>query len=510
MKTRNRFAVTFFIIHFATIPAFSQSGFNFTRSINTPYPGHSGVAGGALAIGDVTGDGLADVLVAGLSGTAMATYLYPQKSGSGFDSAKKPADHGLPAMDRGACLKLGDMDGDGDLDAVMFGKTGVAAETALFKVFANSGGKFSLLYDLGADLPLEDFADVAGAWGATVQGDNKTDAKTLGLFNSQGWSKGVLELLDLDGDKDLDIAFAGSKGMESGTDAAGQMIQRDWETSGVFLNAGKGKFTYLDKPGFPQAGLPANPEKEPERSASGLPKVHRGASVQGDFDRDGNIDMIIWGQANTGSKANGGIPETQRNGLPLVEVCLGNGNGTFSALTENGLKPLIDCSATTVDMNKDGIIDVAVVGSTGAPKDPAGGRFIRIYLGKGDGTFAEADGQVYEKVPNVAECLVPAFNGDLAFGDLDGDGALDLVVGGNTNDKSLYVYRNVGGKFTIVDLDKAKNGIGSNNIQGTAESDAVIDARLALVDMDGDGDLDVVLNGVGGSMQLLVFMNKLK
>lgn len=492
------------------LPLAAQAEFSFARTINTPYPGHNGVAGGSLAIGDFNGDGLKDILVSGLSGTAPATLLYLQKKSGGFEAAQKPADHGIPAMDRGVVLRLGDMDGDGDLDVVAFGRTGVAADTALFKVWKNEGGKFSPLYDLGVELPLEDFADVPGAWGATAKGDNKTDAATKGLFNSQGWSKGVLELADFNGDGKLDIAFAGSKGIESGTDASGQMIQRDWETSGVFLNQGNGAFTYLQKLGFPKAGFPLDPEKEPERSASGLPKVQRGSSVSGDFNRDGKMDIVMWGQANTGSKANPGIPETQRNGQPLVELCLGNGDGSFRVLKETGLRALIDCSATAIDLNGDGNLDLGVLGSTGAPKDPAGGRFIRIYLGKGDGTFTEDSGQIYDRVPNSPDCIVPAFNGDLAFGDLDGDGALDLVVGGNTNDKSLYVYKNVNGNYRIVDLDKLKQGLGSNNIQGLGESDAVIDARLAILDLDGDGDQDLVVNGVGGSMQLLVFSNKLK
>jgi len=216
------------------------------------------------------------------------------------------------------------------------------------------------------------------------------------------------------------------------------------------------------------------------------------------------------GQANIGSKANPGIPETQRNGLPFAELCLGNGDGTFKPFANHGIKPLIDCSLRVLDANGDGKPDLAVLGSTGHPKDPAGGRFVRFYLGKGDGTFIEDSKQTYDKIPNSADCIWPAFNGDLAFGDLDGDGDLDFVLAGNTNDKSLFVYQNNGGKFSIVDLDKMKNGIGTNNIQGMAESDAVIDGRLFIGDIDGDGDNDIVLNGIGGSMQLLVFQNKQK
>ena len=43
-----------------------------------------------------------------------------------------------------------------------------------------------------------------------------------------------------------------------------------------------------------------------------------------------------------------------------------------------------------------------------------------------------------------------------------------------------------------------------------ADTDAMHPADLFLVDMEGDGDLDLFLSGTGGVDQFLVFRNKLK
>lgn len=483
----------------AALPA-GEAGFSFKRVVDTPYPKNSGTSSGDLAIGDIDGDGRKDLVVAGTDAAKPSLRLWLQKADGSFAQAAESG--GLPGLLSGCLVRLGDVDKDGDLDAVLCGKTGPEASTTLLRVMLNDGkGRFGPGCDLGAQLPLEDFEDVAGAWGkAATHPDNLTDEAVKGIYNFNGWSRGALELADLDGDGDLDLVAAGTKGMESGTDPAGQQIQRDWETAAVFLNDGKGSFTCLTAAGWPKAGIPTDPEKQPARIFPGLPKVQRAAMAVADFNGDGKPDIAITGQANIGPKANSGIPETQRNGGPVAEVLLGKGDGTFTPVANAGLIPLIDGALIALDFNADGRMDVAGLGSTGHPKDPNGGRCVRIWLGKGDGTFAE-DAQ-----PN----LVPLMSGDLAFGDFDGDGDLDAVMAGNANDRALYAYRNDGGKLALVDLGKAAHGMGSNAANGTAESDATTECDLRVDDLDGDGDADVVLNGRGGSNQLLVFGNKRK
>jgi hypothetical protein len=495
------------LLSFLALPA--GEALTFKRVMDTPFPKHTGTASGDLAIGDLDGDGRKDLLVVGAMNGKATCLLYAQKSIGVFTPV---SDIGLPALDGGGMVRLADLDGDKDLDALLCGRIGTGNQTAILKAFRNDGkGHFEPMADLGVQLPLEDFEDVAGAWGkAATHPDNLTDAEVKGLYNFNGWSRGSLEIADLNGDGKMDVVFAGTKGMESGTDSAGQQIQRDWETSGVFIGDGTGGFAYLTATGWPQAGLPKDPEHEPSRSYPGLPKVQRAAMAVADFNGDGKMDVALFGQANMGPKANAGIPETQRNGKPWAEVLLGKGDGTFTTVTDSGLIPMIDGAMVTVDFNKDGKMDLAVMGSTGHPKDPDGGRCVRILLGKGDGSFAPDPQQIWQRAPNTTAGLSPMMSGDLAFGDLDGDGDLDLVMCGNTTNRETYVYRNDDGKLTLLGLDKMKQGLGSTDVRGIGSSDATTECDLRIEDLDGDGDADLVINGRGGSTQLLVLLNKLK
>lgn len=81
----------------------------------------------------------------------------------------------------------------------------------------------------------------------------------------------------------------------------------------------------------------------------------------------------------------------------------------------------------------------------------------------------------------------------IALGDLDGDGDLDALVGGV--DKILF-YENVNKKLEYKGVFSNKTGA-DTRLGGTA---------IAIGDIDGDGDLDVVAGGVDG---LVYFENKL-
>jgi hypothetical protein len=452
----------------------------FDRFVNTPYPQPNSVSSGDMEVADLTGDGLADVLLIGTFKAKPGIFFYRQEK-SGYVAV---TGHGLPALHAGALIAAADFDADGDTDIAVMGKTDAANESALIKVFLNDGtGAFTPGADLGGQLPSEDFEDGTGAW--------KPDDKGVrGAVNANGWSQGLFEAADLNGDKLPDLIFAGAKGMEGGTDPAGQMIQRDWETGGVFLNLGKGEFK-----------LVAKAKPDPDFCGAGFRKVNRGASALADFDGDGVLDLALFGQANLGPLANAGIPETQRNGQPVAEIWKGRGDGSFTPFPASGVTPMIDGAVRAADFNQDGKMDLVILGNTGTPKDPAGGRLLEVWLGKGDGGFAKDAAQI---------ALKPLMNGGLALGDIDGDGDLDLVAAGNDNTRSLYVYENVGGLLTQKPLNKAKDGIGANTLNGSADTDASNSADLVLADMDRDGDLDLFLSGTGGVDQFLVFRNKLK
>ena len=86
-------------------------------------------------------------------------------------------------------------------------------------------------------------------------------------------------------------------------------------------------------------------------------------------------------------------------------------------------------------------------------------------------------------------------NGTCAWGDIDGDGDLDLIVSGSGT--FIKVYRNDGGKFTDVTEEVGLGHVPSGY-------------SLNLVDYDNDGwlDLFISLNGWSGPMPDLLFHNE--
>jgi hypothetical protein len=114
----------------------------------------------------------------------------------------------------------------------------------------------------------------------------------------------------------------------------------------------------------------------------------------GDFNRDGNLDLVSVSSCCT------------------LSVFLGQGNGSFKHLAEyNELGPY---EVLLADFNGDGILDLAVLLGTGD-----GGLFIR--LGNGDGTFQEP--RLVDSNPHLG-C---GFGTNMLVSDFNGDGKADLA-----------------------------------------------------------------------------------
>jgi len=117
-----------------------------------------------------------------------------------------------------------------------------------------------------------------------------------------------------------------------------------------------------------------------------------------------------------------------------------------------------------VDFDRDGDIDVYLVGGDTNPN--------RLYRNDGGGGFTEIAGDVGLDAMHLGSGPV--------FGDLDGDGDLDLFVGSVAGDP-WYLFRNDAGNY--VDVTQ------TSGIAMTAEN--TISASLA--DYDRDADLDLFL-----------------
>ena len=193
-------------------------------------------------------------------------------------------------------------------------------------------------------------------------------------------------------------------------------------------------------------------------AVGGLPTF----AAVGDFNGDGILDLAVV----NGGDVNGSYEPS------AVAILLGNGNGTFTQMTNSplpvGSPYTVEVNSVAVgDFNGDGILDLAM---TNGPDNT-----VIIFLGNGNGTFTQAANSP------VSVGSMPI---SVAMGDFNGDGILDLAVVNNEDDTVTILLGNGSGTFTKV---------------GNPVPVGYAPTSVAVGDFNGDGVLDLAVANFGSN-----------
>jgi hypothetical protein len=234
---------------------------------------------------------------------------------------------------------------------------------------------------------------------------------------------------DIDGDGDLDIVFP---------------LRNDptYLAFYVLVNDGSGRFQDQSRLRLP--------------SAQAFPFTRNDAAVLGDFDRDGDLDLVSSG----------------RHLAPYPYSCRmleNDGAGHFSAAPlafpqDGGMRSTIYGILRVHDIDRDGDLDLVGNAWSGAAA---------CWINDGRGRFTEESSS---RMPTSA--FGSGFS-DIRLGDVDGDDDLDFVGTRSFNHPVLYLNDGIGYFQDVT----------STHVPTTPDAKGF---RVVIGDIDDDGDLDFV------------------
>ena len=476
---------------------------NFTAAAGLRFPSN-----GILATADFNDDGKADLALTDLTTSVTSIYL---GNGDGTFTLQSSYAGIFGTIEQGAV----DLDGDGNPDLV----TGMVSPD-LYGPDINTGGIGYYLMSQGTGA----FAGVPAY--VAPSGDN--------------WAAGFA-IGDFTGDKIPDVLMNGI------TPSDGSSFLQ------VLTGDGKGAFTLGPKTTIPSAGLLAAGLADPDSGnlaafiastnldgTSGTLAVAFGNGdgtfqTPSQYSFNSTAKVLTLGNFNATGRGPNNIDAVVA-GPGGVYLLSNDGTGHYGA-AQAIAAPSNPTAIAAADVNKDGFTDLIVSDSRSPEANPVVPGSVKVYLGKGDGTFKAA-------MPISGVGTSP---GPLAVGNVSGDGNQDLILG-TTNPKtfttSLLLFKGNGnGTFkapsTLIPSDFGLTGIGIGDFNADGNPDLLITAccgatpsevllgagngtfprtqllpvgvsqsSLMVADLNGDNRPDAVLQsadfGVSAIMEVLV------
>ncbi|RNI28806.1 FG-GAP-like repeat-containing protein [Rufibacter latericius] len=347
-----------------------------------------GAQHGEVSAIDIDRDGDMDLLIMGeTSATDRVVQLFLNDGAGNFTKTASPFLAGAFSS-----IDWGDVDNDGRLDLLQSGFGAAGAFTALFK--SNAAGVFTQVTNPGiqqvnpgtgmADLNNDGYTDIYAfgnadnspndASRAKIYFNNKAGGFTESAqFNDYQFIDPEISVVDFDKDGDLDLFVNGFEKV-SGS-----------RFSKMFVNT-DGTFAVRDL-GLIQKGF--------------------GGAVWGDYDADGDLDLLLNGDGGANGEASNDIYRLYKNTAGAFAEAT-----TFSTFRQIA----VGDGSRFADWDNDGDLDVIVTGWDDTAKRQA----TAIFLNNA-GTFTAMANN--DKLPGVSESSIEV-------ADVDGDSDLDLMLTG--------------------------------------------------------------------------------